>query len=53
MLIIQLLGVLFRVTLGFLPVNVIRSFGLRETIDFYACETREELFGELVGDWFS
>lgn len=52
-LIIQLLGILLRVSLGLLAVNVIRSLGLRETINFDAGETREELFGELVGYWLA
>lgn len=50
MRVIQLLGLTFSLVLGLFPINVICSLGLGETIDFAACETREELFGELVGD---
>lgn len=46
--VIQLLGLTFSLVLGLFPINVICSLGLGETIDFATCETREELFGELV-----
>lgn len=46
--VIQLLGLTFSLVLGLFPINVICSLGLGETIDFAACETRKELFGELV-----
>lgn len=48
MRVIQLLGLTFSLVLGLFPINVICSLGLGETIDFAACETRKELFGELV-----
>lgn len=48
MRVIQLLGLTFSLMLGLFPINVVCSLGLGETIDFAACETREELFGELV-----
>lgn len=48
MRVIQLLGLTFSLVLGLFPINVVCSLGLGETIDFAACETREELFGELV-----
>lgn len=48
MRVIQLLGLTFSLVLGLFPINVICSLGLGETIDFAACETREELFGKLV-----
>lgn len=48
MRVIQLLGLTFSLMLGLFPINVICSLGLGETIDFATCETREELFGELV-----
>lgn len=50
MRVIQLLGLTFSLMLGLFPINVICSLGLGQTIDFAACEAREELFGELVGD---
>lgn len=49
-LVIQLLSVLSRVTLGLLAVNVVRALGLRQSVDFGARETHQELLGELVGD---
>lgn len=48
MRVIQLLGLTFSLVLGLFPINVVCSLSLGETIDFAACETREELFGELV-----
>lgn len=48
MRVIQLLGLTFSLVLGLFPINVVCSLGLGETIDFAACETRKELFGELV-----
>lgn len=48
MRVIQLLSLTFSLVLGLFPINVICSLGLGKTIDFTACETREELFGELV-----
>lgn len=48
MRVIQLLGLTFSLVLGLFPINVVCSLGLGETIDFATCETREELFGELV-----
>lgn len=48
MRVIQLLSLAFSLVLGLFPINVICSLGLGKTIDFATCETREELFGELV-----
>lgn len=48
MRVIQLLSLTFSLVFGLFPINVVCSLGLGETIDFATCETRKQLFGELV-----
>lgn len=49
-LVVQLLGVLARLPLGFLLVHPVLARRLREAVHFRAREAGHELFGELVRD---
>jgi hypothetical protein len=50
MLIIHMLGILLRMALCLLAINVIQALGLDELVDFGTSNANEEFFGELVGD---
>jgi hypothetical protein len=50
MLIIHMLGILLRMALRLLAINVIQALGLDELVDFGTSNANEEFFGELVGD---
>jgi len=45
-----MLGILLRMALRLLAINVIQALGLDELVDFGTSNANEEFFGELVGD---
>jgi len=49
-LVVELLRLLASLTLGLLAVNVVGALGLSQTVDLAACETGNQLLGELVLD---
>ena len=53
MLIVHLLSPTSGLVLRLLAVVVVLALGLREFVDFSACEAGEQFFGELVGDGLS
>jgi len=48
-----MLNILSGVALGLLPINIIQPLGFYELVDLSTGNPKEELFGELVRDWFS
>ena len=49
-LVVELLRLLAGLALGLLAVNVVGALGLSQTVDLAACETGNQLLGELVLD---